>query len=101
MFFSNEEKETLAVFTDCSMVPETESSLLVLSALMDIVNFKIPKKQTARLLLDCVSQKSYISEDLVNKLQLTPSNTEIPTVFTFGSGKQKQLQRWIWFKFKG
>ena len=36
--------------------------------------------------------KTYISEDLVNKLQLKPSNTEILTVFTFGSTKPKELK---------
>ena len=75
------------------MAPETEraeSSLLISgeqvlmqSKLADTVNLKTSKKQSTRLLLDCGSQRTYISEDLVNNLQLMPSKTEILTVFTF------------------
>ena len=62
------------------MAPETEraeSSLLISgeqvlmqSKLADTVNLKTSKKQSTRLLLDCGSQRTYISEDLVNNLQL-------------------------------
>ena len=99
MFSSCEENETLTMFIDPLMAPETESSLLVSgeqvlmqSALADTVNLKTSKKQSTRLLLDCGSQRTYISEDLVNKLQLMPSNTEILTVFTFGSTKPKEFK---------
>ena len=81
------------------MAPETESSLLVSgeqvlmqTALADTVNLATSKKLSTRLLLDCGSQRTYISEDLVHKLQLKPSNTEILTVFTFGSTKPKKLK---------
>ena len=43
-------------------------------------------------MLDYGSQRTYISEDLINKLQLLPSNTEILTVFTFGSTKPKEFE---------
>ena len=98
-FSSNEESETLAMFADPLMVPETESSLLVSgeqvlmqTALTDVVNLDTSKKLSTRLLLDCGSQRTYISEDLVNKLQLVPNNTEILTVFTFGSTKPKEFK---------
>ena len=81
------------------MVPETESSLLVSgehvlmqTALTDVVNLNTSKKLSTRLLLDCGNQRTYISEDLVNKLQLVPNNTEILTVFTFGSTKPKEFK---------
>ena len=87
------------MFTDPLMAPETESSLLVSgeqvlmqTALADTVNLETSKKLSTRLLLDCGSQRTYISEDLVNKLQLKPSNTEILTVFTSGSRKPKELK---------
>ena len=87
------------MFIDPQMAPETESSVLVSgeqvlmqTALADTVNLKTSKKQSTRLLLDCGSQRTYISEDLVNKLQLVPSNTEILTVFTFGSTKPKEFK---------
>ena len=88
-FSSNEESETLAMFADPLMVLETESSLLICgeqvlmqTALTDVVNLDTSEKLSTRLLLDCGSQRTYISEDLVNKLQLVPNNTEILTVFS-------------------
>ena len=62
------------------------------SALADTVKLKTSKKQSTGLLLDYGSQRTYISEDLINKLQLMPSNTEILTVFTFGSTKPKEFE---------
>ena len=71
------------MFTDPLMVPETESSLLVSgeqvlmqTALTDVVNLNTSKKLSTRLLLDCGSHRTYISEDLVNKLQLVPNNSD-------------------------
>ena len=98
-FSSIEESETLAMFTDPLMATETESSLLVSgeqvlmqTALADTVNLDTSKKQYTRLLLDCGSQRTYISQDLVNKLQLVFNNIEILTVFTFGSTKTKEFK---------
>ena len=89
-FSSNEESETLAIFTDPLVALETESSLLVCgeqvlmqTALADTVNLNTSKKLSTRLLLDCGSQRTYISEDLVNKLQLVSSNTEILHVWFY------------------
>ena len=98
-FSSNEESETLAMFTDHLMAPETESSLMVSgeqvlmqTALVDTLNLNTSEKQSTRLLLDCGSQRTYITEDLVNELQLVSKNTEIRTVFTFGSTKPKEFK---------
>ena len=84
-FSSSEESETLAMFTDPQMAPETESSLLVSgehvlmqTALVDTLNLNTSKKHSTRLLLDCGSQRTYITEDLVNKLQLVSNNTVEP-----------------------
>ena len=59
-FSSNEENDTVAMFTDPLMAPETESSLLVSgeqvlmqTALADTVNLETSKKLSTRLLLDC------------------------------------------------
>ena len=89
----------MAMFTDPLMATETESSLLVSgeqvlmqTALPDTVNLNTSKKQSTRLLLDCGSQRTYISQDLVNKLQLVFNNTKILTVFTFGSTKTKEFK---------
>ena len=98
-FSCNEESDTLAMFTDPLMTPKAESSLLVSgeqvlmhTALVYTLNLNTSKKQSTRLLLDCGSHRTYITTDLVNKLQLRSSNTEILTVFTFGSTKPKELK---------
>lgn len=79
------------MFTELQIVHETESSLLVSgerfrmqTALADTVNLSTSKKQSVQLSLDCGSQRTYISKNLVNKLRLVPDDTEILTVFTFG-----------------
>ena len=84
------------MFTDPYVSTEAESSLLVSAeqvlmqtALADTVNLKSSMKQPTRLLLDCGSQRTYASEDLVEELQLRPNNSEILTVFTFGSTKPR------------
>lgn len=98
-FSSHEENESVAMFTDPLMAPKTESSLLVSgeqvlmqTALAETVNLETSKKLSTQLLLDCGSQRTHISEDLVNKLQLKPSNTKILTAFKFGSTKPKELK---------
>ena len=42
-----------------------------------------------RMFLDCGSQRTYISQQLVDKLQLEPYKTEKLSVNTFGSGRAK------------
>ena len=95
----DEKGETVALVTDPLIATEVESSLLVSSdqvlmqtALAATVHLKTSMKQCTRLLLDCGSQRTYISEDLVKKLQLRPNNSEILTVFTFGSTKPKEFK---------
>ena len=89
----------MASFTDPLVATEAESSLLVSgeqvlmqTALAATASLNTSMKQSTRLLLDCGSQRTYISEDLVEKLQLRPNNSEILTVFTFGSTKPKELK---------
>ena len=86
-------------FTDPLVATEAERSLLVSgeqglmhTALASTVNLNTSMKQSTRFLLDCGSQRTYISEDLVEKLQLRPNNSEILTVFNFGSTKPKEFK---------
>ena len=89
----------MASFTDPLVATKAESAVLVSgeqrrtqTALADTVNLNTSMKQSTRLLLDRGSQRTYISEDLVEKLQLRPNNSEILTVFTFGSTKPKEFK---------
>ena len=45
-----------------------------------------------RLLLDCVAQRSYISEELVKKMNLKPINKNLLIVYTFGTTKPKNIE---------
>ena len=62
------------------------------TALVDTLNLNTSKKQSTLLLLDWGSQGTYITEYLVNELQLVSNNTEILIVFTFGSTKPKEFE---------
>lgn len=87
------------MFTDPYVSTEAERSflmsaeqVLMQTALANTVNLKTSMKQPTRLSLDCGSQRTYTSEDLVEKLQLRLNNSEIVTVFTFGSTKPKEFK---------
>lgn len=92
----------LAMFTDPQMAHATHSSLLVSgkrvrmkTTVGDTVNLNTSKVQSNRLLLDCGSQRIYISEDLVNiyiPVAWCPNKTEMLTVFKFGSTKPKEFK---------
>ena len=45
----------------------------------------------AQILMDTGSQRTYVTEEVVKQLQLSPSAREIYSVFTFGSSKPKQI----------
>ena len=45
----------------------------------------------AQILMDTGSQRTYVTEEIVKQLQLSPSAREIYAVFTFGSSKPKQI----------
>ena len=65
------------------------------TALASTMDLNTSMKQSTQFLRDCGSQRSYISEDLVEKLQLRPKNSEILTVFIFGSTKPKEFKTLI------
>ena len=45
-----------------------------------------------RLLLDCGAQRSYISEELVKKMNLKPISKNLLFVYTFGTTKPKNIE---------
>ena len=53
-------------------------------------NIQIPTIKTG-ILMDTGSQRTYVTEEIVKQLQLSPSARESYAVFTFGSSKPKQI----------
>ena len=63
------------------------------TAQVDWVNPKNPEsKYETRLLLDSGSQRSYISKELADKMNLKSSHKSFLTIFTFGTTKLKTIE---------
>lgn len=78
---------------------KTESCLLasgeqviLQTARTDISNSEQSAKKSARILLDCGSQRTYISQKLASDLKLERKKTEIISVLTFGSKNSQEIE---------
>lgn len=96
--FQEKPAETAHVVTE-TISPVTENTLLasdeqvlMQTATVEVENLEKSGKQTIRLLLDTGSQRSYITEQLADKLQLPIKGSETLTVYTFNTSKPRQLQ---------
>ena len=83
--------ETISPVTDNTLLASDEQ-VLMQTATVEVENLEKSGKQTIRLLLDTGSQRSYITEQLANKLQLPIKGSETLTVYTFNTSKPRQLQ---------
>ena len=67
--------------------------VIMQTAQVDWVNPKNPEsKYETRLLLDSGSQKSYISKELSDKMNLKSSHKSFLTIYTFGTTKPKAIE---------
>ncbi|XP_068735663.1 uncharacterized protein [Montipora capricornis] len=96
--FQAKPAETAHVVTE-TIFPVTENTLLaseeqvlMQTATVEVENLEKSGKQTIRLLLDTGRQRSYITEQLADKLQLPIKGSETLTVYTFNTSKPRQLQ---------
>ena len=56
---------------------------------------------TARVLLDSASQRTFITDQLVKRLKLTPEHRELLSVSTFGMGKATDVDTYVvYFRVK-
>ena len=62
------------------------------TATAEVEDLQKSRKETVRLLLDTGSQRTYITEQLAERLQLPMRGSETLTVYTFSSSKPRQLQ---------
>ena len=67
----------------------SEEKILIQTAKTTVKNATKDVSAEVRMFLDCASQRTYISQQLVDKLQLEPYKTEKLSVNTFGSGRAK------------
>ena len=65
----------------------TGEQVLMQTATAEVQDLNKSRKQTIRLLLDTGSQRTYITENLANKLQLEVKGSKKLSVFTFSNSK--------------
>ena len=83
---STEVKESKLVAVDEQVIMQTAMVYLVC-----LMNHDEKCETKTRLLLDCGPQRSYISEELVKKMNLKPINKNLLIVYTFGTTKPKNF----------
>ena len=73
----------------------TEERVIMQTATIDLENGKDEEngiKQSVQVLLDSRSQRKYILKDITDKLQLTPTDKNLLTIYTFGTTKPKCIE---------
>ena len=70
----------------------SDEQVLMQTATAEVEDLQKSRKQTTRLLLDTGSQRSYITEQLAERLQLQIKGAETLTVYTFSNSKPRELQ---------
>ncbi|XP_078343990.1 uncharacterized protein LOC144629631 [Oculina patagonica] len=70
----------------------SDEHVLMQTATAEVEDLQKSRKETVRLLLDTGSQRTYITEQLAERLQLPIKVSETLTVYTFSSSKPRQLQ---------
>ncbi len=87
----DEQNEQIIIPDENSLV-SSEEMVLMQTALTEIKNPKNSDSQKTRLLLDCGSQRTYITESLANKLGLKHEQEQEIRLSTFGSEKSKVIK---------
>ena len=69
----------------------SDEQVLTQTATVEVENLKKSRRMTARLLLDTGIQRTYITNELAEKLQLPIPGSETLTVYTFSVSKPREL----------
>ena len=69
----------------------SDEQVLMQTATVEVENLQKSRKVTTRLLLDTGSQRTYITNELAEKLQLPITGSETLTVYTFSASKPREL----------
>ena len=70
----------------------SDEHVLMQTATAEVEDLQKSRKETVRVLLDTGSQRTYITEQLAERLQLPIKGSETLTIYTFSSSKPRQLQ---------
>ena len=79
-----------AVATEHTLLSSDEQ-VLMQTATVEVENLQKSRQVTTRLLLDPGSQRTYITNELAEKLQLRITGSETLTVYTFSASKPREL----------
>ena len=95
--FSMQQKElsNASLQTKETNLVATEERVIMQTTTIDLKNGKDEEngiKQSVRALLDSGSQRTYISQDITDKLKLTPIDKNLLTIYTFGTTKPKCIE---------
>ena len=74
-----------------AMMINTKTSVLLQTATATVSDDKQHRKVNVRILMVSGSQRTYISERIVNQLKLKPTNKATMVVNTFGNNSQKEM----------
>lgn len=69
----------------------SDEQVLMQTATVEVENLQKSRQVTTRLLLDPGSQRTYITNELAEKLQLPITGSETLTVYTFSASKPREL----------
>ena len=72
-----------------------EERVIMQTAMIDLENGKDEEngiKQSVRVLLDNVSQRTYIPKDITDKLKVTPIDKNFLTIYKFGTTRPKCIE---------
>ena len=88
----NEKNDKIAEETTENSLVSSNDMVLMQTALVEIQNPKNAFSLKTRLLLDCGSQRTYITESLANRLGLKKESEQEIKLSTFGSDKPKVIK---------
>ena len=83
--------ETIHTTKEASMVAVGEQ-VIMQTATVELVNPLCESTERTRLLLDCGSQRSYITQELAERLKLKHIAKNYLTIYTFGTVKLKDIE---------
>ena len=90
MAHSVTEPLSATVATDHTLLSSDEQ-VLMQTATVEVENLQKSRKVTTRLLLDTGSQRTYITNELAEKLHLPITGSETLTVYTVSASKPREL----------
>lgn len=87
---ANDDQEEGALIEEEGLLSAGEN-VIMQTALIEVLDQEETHAETTRVLMDTGSSRTYITEELVDKLKLKPESENRLTVYTFGGNKPKEM----------